>query len=96
MTYVTRQRLPVAAMIAGLLTTSTLVAAEKTAHPVIPGFERFYTGEKADAARGGQLLLAELNCISCHQPADRSLARKESRSSITSASVSASATSGSS
>jgi mono/diheme cytochrome c family protein len=36
-------------------------------HPVIPGFERFYTSPTADAARGGRLLLGELNCTSCHK-----------------------------
>src|SRR5437763_1832195 len=36
-------------------------------HPVVPGFERFYADDKSDAARGGQLLLGELNCISCHK-----------------------------
>lgn len=46
-------------------------------HPIVPGFERFYTGEKADAAWGGQLLLTELNCVSCHKPADASLAPKQ-------------------
>jgi len=38
-------------------------------HPIIPSFERFASADKADAARGGQLLLGELNCVSCHQPA---------------------------
>src|SRR5438445_432588 len=37
-------------------------------HAVVPGFERFFTGPKADAVKGGQLLLGELNCISCHRP----------------------------
>lgn len=39
------------------------------AAPLIPGFERFFGDEKSDAAAGGRLLLGELNCISCHQPA---------------------------
>ncbi len=38
----------------------------KSAHPVVPSFERFFTGSKADATRGGQLLLGELNCTQCH------------------------------
>jgi cbb3-type cytochrome oxidase cytochrome c subunit len=37
-------------------------------HPVVAGFERFYTTANADLVRGGQLLLGELNCISCHRP----------------------------
>lgn len=35
--------------------------------PVVPGFERFFSGPDADAARGGSLLLGELNCTSCHK-----------------------------
>jgi mono/diheme cytochrome c family protein len=48
-----------------------LNAAEKTnadGHPIVPGFERFYTDATADAAKGGRLLLGELNCTSCHKP----------------------------
>jgi mono/diheme cytochrome c family protein len=37
-----------------------------SAHPVVAGFERFFTGDKADAARGGRLLLGELGCAKCH------------------------------
>ncbi len=39
-------------------------AAER---PIVPGFERFFTGPKTDAAKGGRLLFSELNCVSCHQ-----------------------------
>lgn len=42
------------------------------AHPRVIGFERIYSGEKGDAVVGGQLLLGELNCTSCHA-ADKSL-----------------------
>src|SRR5262245_25032204 len=45
-------------------------------HPIVPGFERFYTTDKANAPRGGQLLLSELNCISCHK-ADATLVPKQ-------------------
>src|SRR5439155_19543846 len=45
------------------------------AHPVVPGFERFFSGEKVDAARSGQLLLGSLNCVSCHATTDASLLR---------------------
>lgn len=38
-------------------------------HAIVPGFERFHSDAKADAVKGGQLLLGELNCTSCHQPA---------------------------
>jgi mono/diheme cytochrome c family protein len=49
------------------------------AHPVVAGFERFFADPKADMTRGGQLLLGELNCVSCHQPAAplSSLTRKQ-------------------
>jgi len=39
-------------------------------HPRVLGFERFYSDDKADAARGGMLLLGELNCTSCHSADD--------------------------
>lgn len=38
------------------------------AHPVVPGFERFFADGKSDPKLGGRLLLGELNCTSCHQP----------------------------
>jgi mono/diheme cytochrome c family protein len=38
------------------------------AHPIVAGFERLYTNDKADQAAGGRVLLSELNCVSCHQP----------------------------
>src|SRR5438128_5008454 len=47
------------------------------AHPVVPGFERFFSGAKADAAKGGQLLLGELNCVSCHLSAEATAQRKQ-------------------
>ena len=42
------------------------------AHPRVIGFARIYSGEKTDTVAGGQLLLGELNCTSCHA-ADKSL-----------------------
>lgn len=36
--------------------------------PVVPGFERFYASAAGNGVSGGQLLLGELNCISCHVP----------------------------
>lgn len=41
-------------------------AAPLSAHPIVPGFERFHGGPDADPAAGGRLLLGELNCVSCH------------------------------
>jgi mono/diheme cytochrome c family protein len=59
------------------LTGATLKAAETSRHPLVAGFERFYSGPKASKVQGGQLLLTELNCVSCHQPADPLLTRKQ-------------------
>jgi cytochrome c2 len=61
-----------------------LVASDATAgeiafkrdHPIIPPFERFYTAPAADHVKGGQLLLGELNCTSCHQTDDAHLAKR--------------------
>lgn len=70
---------------AALLLTAgpALSAGEKTtaktdAHPVIPGFERFHSGPKGEPARGGELLLGELSCVSCHRRdgAETALSRK--------------------
>jgi len=60
----------------GVLPTQVRAAAN-TNHPIVAPFERFYTADKADAARGGQLLLGELNCVSCHQASDTSFTRKQ-------------------
>lgn len=49
----------------------TARAAGSETRPVVPGFERFYSGKDADAARGGLLLLGELSCRSCHASAER-------------------------
>lgn len=44
--------------------------AEPVNYPFVVGFERFYSGLDSDEylARGGLLLLNELNCVACHQP----------------------------
>jgi mono/diheme cytochrome c family protein len=44
-------------------------------HPRIPGFGRFLASREADAARGGRLLLGELNCTACHQASGSAEAR---------------------
>ena len=56
-----------------LLPIAPLAAVD--AHPIVPGFERF--GAAKPDAKGGQLLLSELNCVSCHAPADPSQGRKQ-------------------
>jgi mono/diheme cytochrome c family protein len=66
---------PSAALLAGaavLLCGAPVRAAD--AHPVVPGFERFHAA-KPDAI-GGQLLLGELNCVSCHQPEGKAAKRQ--------------------
>ena len=46
-------------------------------HPVVPGFERFFAAGPSDP-RGGELLLGELNCTSCHRAAEsRRIDRKQ-------------------
>jgi cytochrome c553/cytochrome c551/c552 len=56
-----------------LLPLARLAAADP--HPIVPGFERF--GAAKPDAKGGQLLLSELNCVSCHAPAGPALGRKQ-------------------
>jgi mono/diheme cytochrome c family protein len=63
-------------LLAALVTFLVPTARADGSRPIVPGFERFYSGDKADAARGGQLLLTELNCTTCHRPADEALAPK--------------------
>jgi cytochrome c2 len=61
------------------LAAAALVAVTAPGHaqePAVPGFQRFFADDKADRAHGGQLLLGELNCTSCHQSADASVNRK--------------------
>ncbi len=50
--------------------------AFKRDHPIVPPFERFYAAPAADRVKGGQLLLGELNCTSCHHTNDPLLAKK--------------------
>jgi mono/diheme cytochrome c family protein len=54
--------------------------AKPADHPIVPGFERFPAASGPEAAKGGRLLLGELNCLSCHQPEssqEPSLQRKQ-------------------
>lgn len=41
--------------------------AASTVHPIVPGHSRIYSSTEADAVQAGRLLLAELNCVSCHK-----------------------------
>lgn len=72
-----RQRLLLLTLATYFLPGARAQAAGIDRHPIVIGFERFYTGEQADSVKGGQLLLGELNCVSCHQPAEASLACKQ-------------------
>ncbi|MBY0527950.1 MAG: hypothetical protein K2R98_31420 [Gemmataceae bacterium] len=56
---------------------SSRTPAADDARPIIAGFERFHTGDKADPVKGGSLLLGELNCTSCHQAEDNVAQRKQ-------------------
>jgi mono/diheme cytochrome c family protein len=72
---------------AGILLLALGCAAAATAdapnppdHPIVPGFERIYADPDAQAdqaqAQGGELLLGELNCVSCHAT-DRPILKKQ-------------------
>lgn len=37
-------------------------------HPIVVGFERFFTTNNVELADGGELLLSELRCVNCHDP----------------------------
>ena len=60
-------RLVFLAPLFGLFVLSSVVSQAAPTHSVVPGFERFHAAGKGDAAVGGQLLLGELNCTSCHK-----------------------------
>ena len=63
--YVSFIRLPCLPVFGVLATHITVCWAE----PVVPGYERL-AGSPADAALAGQVLLEELNCLSCHEADD--------------------------
>lgn len=50
-----------------LLAVVNSVEAAGPTHPVVPGFDRIYSADDAEAVAGGKLLLTELNCVSCHR-----------------------------
>jgi mono/diheme cytochrome c family protein len=50
-----------------VLVAQAEVSTAAKSYPIIPGFERFYTVPAADKVQGGQLLLGELGCTSCHR-----------------------------
>ncbi|MDA0588345.1 MAG: c-type cytochrome [Planctomycetota bacterium] len=59
--------LPAVAGLFALSSVASLAAVPK--HPAVSGVERVLNGEDAKAA-AGRILLAELNCVSCHKAED--------------------------
>jgi mono/diheme cytochrome c family protein len=53
-------------LVASTLGVALLCVAPAAAHPIVPGFERFHSGQDGSPSVGGWLLLNELNCVSCH------------------------------
>jgi mono/diheme cytochrome c family protein len=48
------------------LAVTPALAGDKASGPAVPGFARFFPGDKAKAAEGGQLVQGTLNCLQCH------------------------------
>lgn len=46
---------------------NSAVSANDDHHPIVPGFERFVEIEEVTDIERGNLLLNELNCMSCHE-----------------------------
>lgn len=69
--------MPYRASVALVLLLPLNAAPAAPAHPVVPGFERFFASGKGEAAGAGRLLLGELNCTSCHQAVGAGPARKQ-------------------
>ncbi|GAB5404639.1 MAG: DUF1080 domain-containing protein [Aureliella sp.] len=42
--------------------------AKEARRAIVPGFERFYAQASQPSAEGGQVLISELGCVSCHAP----------------------------
>lgn len=53
-------------MTLAVLAAMAFVGPELTAAPVVAGFERLRADESVSLAERGELLLSELNCLSCH------------------------------
>lgn len=41
-------------------------SGQAASYPIIPGYERFYA-QSSDDSKAGELLIGELNCLSCHR-----------------------------
>ncbi|MBA4148864.1 MAG: hypothetical protein H0X66_12180 [Verrucomicrobia bacterium] len=46
--------------------TTEAIAATVPSHPIVAGFERFFTASSTNLVKGGELLLSELRCVNCH------------------------------
>ena len=64
-----------AAVFTALQLTPHISHGASPQHPVVPGFDRIYSADNANAVEGGQLLLTELNCVSCHKVDDETSKR---------------------
>jgi len=63
----------VRALLWALLTSPLLAAELVPTGPRVPGYERFYAADDADAVAAGRLLLSELHCTACHKSAKDTL-----------------------
>ncbi|MBI1373807.1 MAG: c-type cytochrome [Phycisphaera sp.] len=53
----------------------SLWSGHAAASPVVPGYEQLKASGKSDAVMRGELLISELNCLSCHTASDAVAAR---------------------
>ena len=42
-------------------------AAKEARRPIVPGFERFFSGKPDEQALGGEILISNLSCTACHK-----------------------------
>lgn len=76
MTRATLLAIAVLGALVGLVTA----AQEQVDHPaVIPGYERLLASGEVDAASLGEILLGELNCLSCHLPGSGAAVRVDTK-----------------
>lgn len=59
---------------------ASLLGASVWAGPVVPGFDRLAADPKVSLAARGELLLGELNCLSCHTASEAVLTRIPTKS----------------
>jgi len=54
-------------------------AAPTLDHPIVAGFERFFTTPESNAIEGGRLLWTELSCGSCHRAAGKATPEEDTK-----------------